>query len=644
MSSNESSAGSSVSLLSTAPTTPPPWNQEIDEAAAKPENQLEHFLRWRPSYHLMARNGWMNDPCAPGYDQDTGLYHLSFQWNPNGPDWGDIAWGSATSSDLITWIVDEKPSLSPDTSYDGKGVFTGCFIKGQDGSLNYAYTSVNALPIHHTINHPKGIESLSLATSVDGGKTWSKIAGNPILPSEPEHVNVTGFRDPYVAAWPSMSQYLGLDSEITLFGIISGGIRDVTPTTFLYSINRNDLTKWNYIGPLTNFGLNLRPSKWSGDLGRNWEVTNFFSLQDSLDSTITRDFLIMGTEGCLTDSLTSSTPALGSQTAAVGPTRAVRGQLWMSGSLQMGKRNSTSGVVDMTYNFGGHLDHGCFYAANGFFDPISQNQIVWGWIGEDDLCDELRHRQGWSGMLSMPREIFFQTIPHVVGASSSKLRSITSIELACDSHGSSTVRTLASRPFQPLVEALRCGPNVRRHEIRRSSPAQVYFSIEQVQTSRWELDCSFQVSRANGKVGLIVGHSAGSSNRNLLFLKSLKLTTPTDFSKSTSITFNQSSETIIIDRPAFPGVKSNEQINSSPEKAPHTLFTTRDPTTDIEKTETLHIQAWRDNSVMEVFINSRTAISTRLYAADETFGIRFFADDLETELVGAVLYDDISVS
>lgn len=644
MSSNESSTGSSSSPLSTAPTSPPQWNLEIDEAGDKPVGQLEDFSRWRPSYHLMAPNGWMNDPCAPGYDPETGLYHVSFQWNPNGPDWGDIAWGSATSCDLITWTVNEKPSLSPDTPYDGKGVFTGCFIKGQDGSLNYAYTSVSALPIHHTIDHPKGIESLSLARSIDGGKTWAKIAGNPILPSEPKHLDVTGFRDPYVATWPSMSRFLGLDPEITLFGIISGGIRDITPTTFLYSINRSDLNKWDYIGPLTSFGLNLRPSRWSGDLGRNWEVTNFLTLKDDLDPTVTRDLLIMGTEGCLSGSSKSPTPALGSQTAAVGPSRPIRGQLWMSGSLQMGKRNNVSGTVDMTYNFGGHLDHGCFYAANGFFDPISDSQIVWGWIGEDDLCDELRHRQGWSGTLSMPRKIFLQTIPNVVGASSSKLGSITSIELACDSHGSSTVRTLASRPFRPLVEALRCGPNVLRSEIERSSPAGKHFCIKQVHTSRWELDCSFKVSRANSKVGFSVGHSAGMFNVERDLPLNAHLTTSSDFVKSTTVTFDQASESIMIDRPAFPGTNSDEQINSSSENAPHTLFTTRDPATGIETTENLHIQAWRDNSVMEVFINGRTAISTRLYAADETFGIQFFADDDETELLGAVLYDNISTA
>jgi beta-fructofuranosidase len=69
-------------------------------------------------------------------------------------------------------------------------------------------------------------------------------------------------------------------------------------------------------------------------------------------------------------------------------------------------------------------------------------------------------------------------------------------------------------------------------------------------------------------------------------------------------------------------------INTSPECAPHTLFTVADPSKDDQHVEEpLHIQVWRDNSVLEVFVNGRTAISTRLYAAENTVGIRFFADD-----------------
>lgn len=592
-------------------------------------SRQERFSRWRPSYHVMAASGWMNDPCAPGYDPKTGLYHIGYQLNPNGVDWGDIAWGSATSPDMINWKHRESPCMSPDRPYDDKGVFTGCLINANDGSLTYAYTSVNHLPIHHTLQHVRGSESLSLAKSWDGGESWQKIDANPIFPCEPAGVEVTGWRDPFVSAWPRMAKFLGMDEEQTLFGIVSGGIRDVCPTSFLYAIDANDLSQWNYLGPLANFGLNFSPSRWSGDLGLNWEVTNFTTLRDERDQNVEWDMLVMGTEGCIP--ISSSTTA-----DSPGPSRPARGQLWMAGSLQRRSSNDTlAGPVEMTYNFGGHLDHGCLYAANSFFDPKTQKQVVWGWITEEDLCDELRHAQGWSGLLSMPRELSIQTLQHVIGASRSGLSDITSIESTPDEMGTYTIRTLASQPYQSLLDKLRQGPDVQRSDLRNkeleSGVFNVGFKPNEIQTKSWELDCIFTVSKRTQYIGLSIDHSG-------------------DYSRSTDIFFDQFQETLTINRPAFPVLNSSELISSAPEKAPHTLFTMLDPKSGKFEQEKLRIRAWRDNSVLEVFVNGRTAISTRLYAAEETFGLRFFADDLDgcigdvlSEVVSATIWDGIDL-
>ena len=383
MDSRDASRTPTLSPCSTAPSTPPSLDKAYEGLHARDITSTQ----WRPSYHVMPPHGWMNDPCAPGYDPKTGTYYVSFQWNPNGNDWDNISWATATSPDMVSWKVEPKPSIEPDTEYDNKGVFTGCLINARDGSLTCAYTSVNALPIHHSIPHPRGCESLSLATSSDDGRTWRKIPSNPVLPCEPEGVDVTGWRDPYVAEWPHMSEFLNLDTQNTLFGIISGGVRDITPTSFLYSIDANDLSNWNYVGPLTNFGLNLRPSRWSGDLGRNWEVTNFLSLTDQ-QGRATRDFLIMGTEGCIKGSPATS----GIQ---IRPTRESRGQLWMSGSLRHEQNDKHLPTpVTMTYDFGGHLDHGCLYAANSFFDAQAQKQVVWGWITGGGSLRQISPRPG----------------------------------------------------------------------------------------------------------------------------------------------------------------------------------------------------------------------------------------------------------
>lgn len=126
--------------------------------------------------------------------------------------------------------------------------------------------------------------------------------------------------------------------------------------------------------------------------------------------------------------------------------------------------------------------------------------------------------------------------------------------------------------------------------------------------------------------------------------------------KSTVLTFTPQAETFEIHRPPFSRPDSTQLINSSRETAPHTLFTITDRSGE-ERTETLDIRAWRDNSVLEVFVNGRTVISTRLYAAEETFGMRFFAEEDEalstgvlrtshtglTELQSANLWDGIKI-
>jgi beta-fructofuranosidase len=69
-------------------------------------------------------------------------------------------------------------------------------------------------------------------------------------------------------------------------------------------------------------------------------------------------------------------------------------------------------------------------------------------------------------------------------------------------------------------------------------------------------------------------------------------------------------------------------INDDPEVAPHTLFSTRDPGNNIVAHESLNIQLFLDASVLEVFVNERVAISTRIYAeSGRCFGVRPFARD-----------------
>lgn len=66
---------------------------------------LEYTEPFRPQYHFSPSKNWMNDPSGLLYYNET--YHLFFQYNPGGIEWGNMSWGHATSKDLAHW--EERP-------------------------------------------------------------------------------------------------------------------------------------------------------------------------------------------------------------------------------------------------------------------------------------------------------------------------------------------------------------------------------------------------------------------------------------------------------------------------------------------------------------------------------------------------------
>ncbi len=137
--------------------------------------------RLRPFFHYTAKQGWLNDPN--GLCTIDGVYHLFYQYNPASHRWGNMHWGHATSPDLIHW-TEQEPALYPDelgTMFSGSAVLdTGNrsgLGEGKKPPLLLYYTAYGGDMLS------EGEKATQcLAYSTDGGNTFRKYAGNPLIP------------------------------------------------------------------------------------------------------------------------------------------------------------------------------------------------------------------------------------------------------------------------------------------------------------------------------------------------------------------------------------------------------------------------------------------------------------------------------
>lgn len=206
---------------------------------------------WREQYHFVPFINWINDPNGLCWYQ--GYYHLFYQANPFGQEWGDMYWGHAVSRDMIHWI-NQPHVLEPQSelwrSPDRKGgAFSGCAVVEEDG--------IHLFLTRHAGPHQDGEKTMEWQTHAicrDG----LSVKEEQIMISEKPSGVAYDFRDPKV-------EDIGKERYLVLGANLEG-----LPSILLYrqkekkepersrqkaggqrgfSVNGRE-QEWEYLGPL----------------------------------------------------------------------------------------------------------------------------------------------------------------------------------------------------------------------------------------------------------------------------------------------------------------------------------------------------------------------------------------------------------
>ena len=294
---------------------------------------------------------WLNDPNGLVYY--AGEYHLFYQYHPHSTVWGPMHWGHAVSKDLINW--QHLPiALYPDE----RGlIFSGSAVIDLKDTAGFGKEAMVAIFTYnnHTYDDKKRVEDQNIAYSTDRGRTWTKYAGNPVVPHPG---NLTDFRDPKV--------FWHADRWVM---VLAAGDR------VLFYISP-DLKHWELSG---SFGDGY------GSTDGVWETPDLFQLP--VNGSDSRWVLTVG---------------VGSGAYAGGS-----GTQYFIGSFD-GKTFTSENPKETTL----WMDHGPdFYAPQSWNDEPNGRRISIAWMSNWSYAREVPGAD-WRGAFSLPRELTLNQTQH----------------------------------------------------------------------------------------------------------------------------------------------------------------------------------------------------------------------------------------
>lgn len=240
---------------------------------------------------------------------------------------------------------------------------------------------------------------------------------------------------------------------------------------------------------------------------------------------------------------------------------------------------------------GGAGDWGNLYALTSFNDTKNNRRVQYGWAPEDNNNFAIT-QQGFQGSLSLPRELFVHTAEGLLNTDG-QLTITGSSRLTQHQDGTFTAHTLGVRPLEDVVDGLRNGSQELVF-----APCQYTTSTSLQSSGSKSMELTATFANVSGQVGLTIGASPNGQ-------------------EYTNIYFDPSNNTITVDRAHSSLI--TEFANSS-------VIGYFYPYTTAEGTEPIVMTVFVDGSLIELYVNDRFALTTRIYPSMEDstgFGVFF---------------------
>ena len=327
-------------------------------------NDTGYDQELRSQFHFSSIKGWNNDPNGMVFY--NGEYHLYFQHNPKGINWGNMTWGHAVSKDMVHWKQLNHAILP----YRNGTIFSGTAIVDNNNSLGKNTDSKKAIVAFFTHannswgdkDRPKQDPSWfyqSAAYSLDDGRTFNLInEGHGVIPNQGFD---QGERDPKIM-WHEETQkwivILWVKSGDDTFRGPDNVMDDPKKLGKVRFFESTDLINWRKIS----------------DFDRNWVYECM-------------DFVELPVDGNKSN------------------------KKWLlydaSFDYEIGDFNGKEFVTDKNVGIGDYGDN--FYAGQTFNNNPDERTIIIGWMPTRDNDIFIENKMPWNQQMSFPSTMELRT-------------------------------------------------------------------------------------------------------------------------------------------------------------------------------------------------------------------------------------------